>query len=199
MFRDVSPTTCGPVRVVWRPYRHGTPAEAEARPWLAEQLQVALPALRLHRDARGRPRLDVAHGDRDVSWSHSGDGLLVALGDGVELGVDLEFLRPRPRAMALAQRFFAADEAVLLATMPAAMRDAAFVRLWCAKEAVLKAHGHGLSFGLHRLSFVPESDGADHGWRMVDCDPALGQPRDWTLHAFTPMPGYAATLAWRAR
>lgn len=195
MLPDISPAACGPVRFAWRRYRHGTPAESEARPWLARQLQVDPQALRLHRDARGRPRLDVVHGEHDISWSHSGDGLLLALGDGVELGVDLEYLRPRPRAMALAQRFFTADEAALLAAWPAETREAAFVRLWCAKEAVLKAHGHGLSFGLHLLSFAPDGD----GWQMVGCDAALGAPADWTLHAFAPMPGYVATLAWRAR
>ena len=67
------------------------------------------------------------------------------------------------------------------------------MRLWCAKEAVLKAHGRGLVFGLHRLAFA-----ADGGyWRMTDCAPELGTPADWTLHALAPMPGYVATLAWR--
>lgn len=194
MFQTTPQVSFGPVRITWRAHRHGIPAETEARPWLAGQLRVAVDALHLDRDARGRPRLGDAHGARDIGWSHSGDGLLVALGDGVQLGVDLEYLRPRPRALALAQRFFSPSEADTLAALAPEARDAAFVRLWCAKEAVLKAHGHGLSFGLHRLTF--EHRAGD--WRLVDCDPALGAADDWTLHAFDPMPGYAAALAWRA-
>src|SRR3546814_11324671 len=62
-------------------------------------------------------------------------------------GADLELLRPRPRALALAERFFVRSETGALLALPAEAREAAFVRLWCAKEAVLKAHGRGLAFG----------------------------------------------------
>src|SRR3546814_10443664 len=105
----------------------------------------------------------------------------------------LELLRPRPRALALAERFFVRSETGALLALPAEAREAAFVRLWCAKEAVLKAHGRGLAFGLDRLEFALRGD----DWALVACDPALGRPSDWTLHAFTPMPGYLASLAWR--
>ena len=96
--------------------------------------------------------------------------------------------------MALAQRFFVPGEAAALARMAPAAAEAAFVQLWCAKEAVLKAHGHGLSFGLDRLEFAVQDD----RWVLTACDPALGAPVDWTLHAFSPRPDYLATLAWRA-
>src|SRR3546814_2107662 len=93
----------------------------------------------------------------------------------------------------LAERFFVRSETGGLLALPAEAREAAFVRLWCAKEAVLKAHGRGLAFGLDRLEFALCGD----DWALVACDPALGRPSDWTLHAFTPMPGYLASLAWR--
>src|SRR3546814_2115637 len=93
----------------------------------------------------------------------------------------LELLRPRPRALALAERFFVRSETGALLALPAEAREAAFVRLWCAKEAVLKAHGRGLAFGLDRLEFALCGD----DWALVACDPALGRPSDWTLHAFT--------------
>ena len=66
-----------------------------------------------------------------------------------------------------------------LAALPDIARDDAFLRLWCAKEAVLKAHGHGLSFGLHRLAF----DATATTPRLLRCDPALGATSDWRLHA----------------
>lgn len=193
MFRHDHSLVLGPIRCAWASWRRGTPAESLVRPWLAAALQIPHQTLPLQRDALGRPWLAAPCDDHDTSWSHSGDRLLVALGCGVRIGVDLEFLRPRPRASALAERFFTAGEAASLAALPMDAREAAFVRLWCAKEAVLKAHGSGLAFGLDRLEFV-ERDGA---WTLAACDPALGAPADWTLHAFAPMPGYLATLAWR--
>ena len=77
-------------------------------------------ALPLSRDPRGRPRLEGAFAEWDCNWSHSGDGLLIALGRGVRLGIDLERVRPRERALDLAQRFFTAPE---LAWLHAAQRS----------------------------------------------------------------------------
>lgn len=185
--------TLGAVQCAWQPHRHGTPAEPHVRAWLSRPLGAEAAALAFARSARGRPSLAAPHAGVDVNWSHSGDGLLMAFGARVRLGVDLEIVRPRPRALALAQRFFTANEADRLATLPDAAQQHAFTRLWCAKEAVLKAHGYGLAFGLDRLRF----DLCDDRWQLVACDQALGAPTDWTLHAFAPGPDYLATIAWR--
>ena len=196
---------CGPVRCAWRPHRAGTPAEPLVRAWLATLPDAPSGDVVIRRDGRGRPTLGAGHGlDEgagsrsrrfDLNWSHSGQGLLVALATGARVGVDLELVRPRPRALPLARRFFTAGEADALAAWPTATREAAFVRLWCAKEALLKASGHGLSFGLHRLGFAAAGD---DGWALVECDPALGAVADWRLQAFAPAPGYLATVAWQA-
>lgn len=186
----------GAVRWTWRPHLPRQPAEPLAREWLAGQLDTPTDVLPLHRDERGRPRLDGALAGWDCNWSHSGDGLLIALGEGVLVGIDLERLRPRTRALELAQRFFTLPEVAWLHAAPsAAVRDHAFLRLWCAKEAVLKAHGHGISFGLDRLRFEDEAGAL----RLVDCDPALGTARDWQLQELQPAPDYLGALAWRPR
>ena len=179
----------------WTQLAHpaGTPAQALAAPWLARELALDPAALALARDLHGRPRLRAA--GHDASWSHSGDRLLVALADGVDVGADLERLRPRPRALELARRFFEPAESAWLEALPDAARAAAFVRLWCAKEAVLKAHGRGIAFGLHRFR-VGERDGR---LRLLQADPELGAVGAWTLHEFVPLPGYHAALAWRRR
>jgi 4'-phosphopantetheinyl transferase len=89
-------------------------------------------------------------------------------------------------------RFFAPQEADALAAM--ADPGAGFTRLWCAKEAVIKAHGLGLAFGLERLVFAVDATG---DWQLVETDPRLGRPADWTLAHFAPAPGYRACVAWR--
>ncbi|MGH8083074.1 MAG: 4'-phosphopantetheinyl transferase family protein [Lysobacter sp.] len=176
-------------RWTWLAHPHGEPAEPRARDWLAAQLGDA--ALSVSRDARQRPHLDPPHLDYDCNWSHSGEHLLVALAHRARVGVDLERLHRRPRAVEIARRYFTAAEAQWLATH--ADLDRAFLRLWCAKEAVLKAHGHGLSFGLDRLRFEQHGDAL----ALVDCDPELGEPAQWQLREIEPAPGYLGALAWR--
>jgi 4'-phosphopantetheinyl transferase len=107
--------------------------------------------------------------------------------------VDCERVRPRPRALDLARASSPRRARLAGALAAGAVRDRAFLRLWCAKEAVLKAHGHGLSFGLEKLRF------AEGGAALVlaECDAGLGARSDWSLHEFEPGTGYVAALAWR--
>lgn len=182
-----------PVRLWLLPHPRRERGEPYVRPLLCAALGCADEDLPLSRGSEGRPLLGRPYEDYDAGWSHSGDALLLALGASVQLGVDIEQVRPRPRARQLAQRFFHADEVQWLVGQPDAAMELAFVRLWCAKEAVLKAHGKGLSFGLEKLVFQ-QIDGT---LRLVRCDAALGQPGEWTLREWTPLAGYHAALAWR--
>ena len=188
----------GPIQVASLPYLPGQRGEPQVRDTLARWLgEPGTPPLA--RDPSGRPRLLAPHQDHDTGWSHSGEQLLLALGRGVTLGVDLERLRPRPRALELADRFFAPGEAGRLQALAPERRKLAFLRLWCAKEAVLKAHGQGLSFGLHRLEFIPDGDDEHAPLRLLASDPELGAASDWQLHEWIPAPGYLAALAWHPR
>ena len=181
------------LRWTWRDHAPGMAAEATARAWLGPLLGLAPDEIPLWRDAHGRPRLRSPATGCDTGWSHSGDGLVIAFARGLQLGIDLERMRPRPNATALARRFFAKPEADWLESLPDPAREGAFLRVWCAKEAMLKAHGRGLAFGLAKLVFA-ERGGA---LELVECDPALGVPGDWRVHEWSPRPGYRAALAWR--
>ncbi|WP_343237237.1 4'-phosphopantetheinyl transferase family protein [Xanthomonas sp.] len=183
----------GPVAVWLRAHPPRTPGEAQARRLLAWELATPEAELPLRRDERGRPWLHEPLAHVGTGWSHSGDYLLVAIGAHARLGVDIEHQRPRPRLPEVAQRFFHADEAATLQALDEPAREALFFRLWCAKEALLKAHGHGLSFGLHRLRFAEDGGGV---LRLAWCDPALGQVERWRLHEWVAAPGYRAALAW---
>lgn len=181
---------------VWMPRDHTRRAEAQVRAWLAARVGIAAGELPLIRDAQDRPHLVGVLHDHDINWSHSGDGLLLAFGSGLMLGVDLEFPHGRRRIGEIARRYFTPQEQRWLEAQPdAEKRDDAFHRLWCAKEAVLKAHGRGLSFGLDRLQFT-EVDGA---LRLEHADPELGAAAAWQLREWSPAPGYLAALAWRPR
>jgi 4'-phosphopantetheinyl transferase len=196
--RSANTAVFGSVQCAWWPYRRGDLAEAQVHAWLGAAWGLPPDALALTRDAHGRPHLDGGSHHVDLNWSHSGDWLIAASAENVRVGIDIELLRPRPKALALAKRFFAPEETAWLATLtsdPVQLQHA-FTRLWCAKEALLKAHGRGLSFGLEKLRFaLDDNDGAP---QLVACDPALGAIHDWRLDAWSPVPGYLATLACRA-
>ncbi|MGN9810285.1 4'-phosphopantetheinyl transferase family protein [Micromonospora sp. BQ11] len=93
------------------------------------------------------------------------------------VGVDVERLRPLP-APALAERWYAADEAAWVAGRPEDTRAADFLRLWTAKEAVGKALGVGLRDGGLRRR-VPVPGGAGPLLRLVPARPdvRVGHPR----------------------
>lgn len=187
------PWQYGPITVWRRTHVPGTRGEPQARQVLAQALGGDPLALPLQRDARGRPALVGALAGYGTGWSHSGDVLLVALGEGVRLGVDVELLRPRPRLLEIVQRFFHPAETAWLEPLPQAQREHWFFRVWCAKEAVLKAHGQGISFGLHRLRFAAGSDGA---LRLHWCDAALGEASRWHLQEWQAGDRFRAALAW---
>ncbi|WP_051716394.1 4'-phosphopantetheinyl transferase family protein [Streptomyces bikiniensis] len=88
----------------------------------------------------GKPR---PRGPLGLSWSHSGDRVVVAVAAGAEIGVDVE--RIAPFAGETADRVLCGPERAVLAGLPESRRPAGFVRYWTRKEALLKATGDGLS------------------------------------------------------
>ncbi len=146
----------------------------------------------LDQNEHGRPALASMHASAiDFNWSHSTDRALIALGRGVSLGIDIERLRERPRALEIAERYFSADETDLLRALPAEQRNAAFLEIWTAKEAVLKALGRGIAFGLHRLSIAIECG-------RFDIRRLEGENLDaWQLRRLTVDASSVAALAWR--
>ncbi len=183
----------GPVRVWQLPHVPGTRGEPQARELLAAELGGTPQTLPLTRDERGRPWLigELAH--YGTGWSHSGGHLLVALGEQARLGVDLERQRPRRQMREVIARFFHPEEIRWLQALDASTCEHWFFRVWCAKEALLKAHGHGISFGLHKLRFAPDQAGA---LQLVWCDPGLGDAGHWHLHEWQATADFRAALAW---
>ena len=164
------------------------------RPVLARYAGLPADALPLLPDAYGKPRL-AAPAAPGFNLSHSGGVVLLAIARGVDPGIDVEALRPRPRALQLAQRYFTAAEAAVLARLPEGDRQQTFYRLWTAKEAVLKALGRGLAFGLDRVGFGLAADGITV--LPQDFQDVAAPASAWQLHALAPAPGHLGALAWR--
>lgn len=115
----------------------------------------------------GKPALKC--GAFSISWSHTRALTLVALRQFGALGVDIE--GPRTLSAALLQRFYNDAERVLCKTEPDAAR-----RIWCLKEAYVKAVGRGIAFGLQHI------DCSGPALRMIDSQCA---PVNFERPAFT--------------
>ncbi len=140
----------------------------------------------------GRPALAQSHGTiLGFNWSHSGDHALIAIGKHLSPGIDIERQRERGRALDIAEHYFCRGERDMLAAMSAENRSAAFLELWTGKEAVLKALGRGIAFGLDRLHVASHQGQLVLRW--LDGDDALS----WQLQRLDVGSGYAAALAWR--
>jgi 4'-phosphopantetheinyl transferase len=92
----------------------------------------------------GKP---VIAGGIHFNVSHSGDLILLALSEQRDVGVDLERRRRVERVEALIERWLSAAERTQLQRLSDDGVDPsdAFLRVWSAKEARLKALGVGIS------------------------------------------------------
>lgn len=160
---------------------------------LAAYLATDASTLRIERNAAGKPYL--ADAKLQFNISHSADALLVGLSRSQPLGVDLESgLRERPY-LEIARRYFTGAEAAALAALPGERLAPSFLELWSAKEAVLKAIGRGIAFGLDRVGFEFGVD--DAVWRLDHIAEEAGPLADWRTVRLKPTAGATGMLAWQ--
>ena len=155
------------------------------RTFLGHQVGVPPRDVAFINSAFGKP--EVPPGILRFNLAHSGEWILFALARHREVGVDVEHHRAMSDAMELARRFFAPPEVAAMEALDPAMRDDAFFRIWTRKEAIVKAHGQGLSAGLDRFAVSPDRVGGEQGdatgqvaFRGLDGDPVWAR---WTIHA----------------
>ncbi len=118
-------------------------AHVALRERIGQQLGRSPGELSFETGLHGKPRLHVA--GWHVNLSHSGDLALIGLAEGIEIGVDLEVIRPVDDARFLAESVFGPTERRALEPLSGQERDRAFLQGWTRKEACLKALGTGLS------------------------------------------------------
>ena len=144
--------------------------------------------------SHGKPALA---GDSDgvairFNLSHSDGIALYAVTRGREVGIDIERIRFDLALVEIAERFFSAQEAATLQTLPTEMQHQTFFRYWTRKEAYIKARGEGLSLSLDRF---------DVSLAAGETDIRLSTPRNpaevarWSLQELEAAPGYVAALA----
>lgn len=104
----------------------------------------------IRRRSSGRPCLAPPYPELGVSLARRGSLLLAGFSPASDVGVDLELAAQDDHidAARLAADHFGPDEAAWIAARRGARRADLFLRLWVAKEAVLKLTGRGVYDGL---------------------------------------------------
>jgi 4'-phosphopantetheinyl transferase len=126
--------------------------------------------------------------------THSGGVAVYAFAWDRDLGVDVERVRHDIDHRALARRFFTPGEQVQLLQADETALAEWFFACWTRKEAVVKAHGAGLSLPLESFEV---SAGPDDVAPRLDWRPGSGAPGPWRLETFRPRPGHIGSLAVR--
>lgn len=140
----------------------------------------------------GKPRLSQAliASELSFSLSHTNGISILAVAVGLEIGVDIEEVRPVEYG--IVQRYFSTQEQSSLATLTGADRLKGFYNCWTRKEAVLKAEGLGLNVKLDAfdVSLSPNAKAAVLGVR-----PSAGFTSNWHLVELRPALGFVGALA----
>lgn len=126
-------------------------AHIALRSILADVVGTHPAAIRMTRDARGKPQL-LDHRHLWFNLSHSADLALVAVSETGEVGVDVEQVRPVPEMRGVAESHFAVEEQAALWGTSDSERLATFYRIWTRKEAYVKATGVGIGPALARFA-----------------------------------------------
>ena len=161
---------------------------------LSSYLDVEASDIRFRYGEHGKPGLagPLAESGLQFNLSHSRDLALVALCRGFGIGVDLEWIRHDLKQAEIASRFFSAKESARLLRLPEDEQIEFFFTLWTCKEAFVKAHGGGVSFGLDRFDVELEPHGAgaiitgNRGDETFD---------PWFVFRLDPDQGFAGALA----
>jgi 4'-phosphopantetheinyl transferase len=163
---------------------------------------LAIPAAEIHFKylTNGKPQVNAEQNPRSLQFnvSHSADlaliavGVIGAIGNEKQLGVDIEKIRGDVDTNLLSERFFSSLEREGLRWLPEHLRVPGFFACWTRKEALLKATGDGLSVPLADFSV---STHPDHDPEVAEIrgDPEAG--KRWFLVDLNVEGDYRAVLA----
>ena len=168
-------------------------ARANLRFLLAERLNTKPQSVELSYGARGKPAIAPSFSSSDLRFnlSHSGDIAVYAFATEMDVGIDVERIRPITDAESIAARFFSPSENEAYLSLESRCRSIGFFNCWTRKEAFIKALGEGLFFSLDRFDVSLEPDKPA---RILRIDDTPGDECGWHMQSFRPAPGFVAAV-----
>lgn len=135
----------------------------------------------------GKP--SVAGAELQFNLSHSQGLAVYAFSLDRPLGVDVEYLRPVPQLLRIAQRYFSPSEQTQLQALSEAEQIEGFFQYWTCKEAYLKAQGTGLADTMPDTGLIW---GEQAG--RIGAGDASTRGHDWSVRVLQPDEGAIAAL-----
>lgn len=169
-------------------------ARALLRCVLARELDLEPAELGFVRTPQGKPKLQRPSKGIDLQFSVSqADRFgLIGLARGAALGVDVESRHPERSVGRLAERFFTDREAARLRSLPEQSRHDAFLTIWTAKEALIKAEGETVPRALKDYELALFDDGTV-SLRRIHGD--VERATSWQLDTIRLGANHMATVA----
>jgi 4'-phosphopantetheinyl transferase len=132
--------------------------------------------------------------DLRFNMSHTSGLAVYAFALGIDVGVDVERIRPIDNLTDLADQFFCVEEARELQALEVGLRDRAFFLCWTRKEAYVKAVGDGLFCPLDsfRVTFDPAAPA-----RLVHLGNDSREAMQFNMADLALAAGYAGALVYR--
>lgn len=167
-------------------------ARGMLRQLLGGYLNQSPKSIRIFYNEQGKPLVSAPI---MFNLSHAHDTILFAFAqEGIQVGVDVEYAHRSHNLLRIASRYFSEEEYSYLVHLPPGEMEACFYHIWTQKEAFVKAHGQGISYGLP--SFTVNGNPED-GAGLVCVDEHVKEAGEWSLKSFTPFEGMAAAVAIR--
>lgn len=139
----------------------------------------------------GKPRLSEAYGGQEVRFnlSHSGHIGVLAVAVGLEVGIDVEELRPVEKG--IVRQCCSTEEQQILEQLNDIDWLMAFYRCWTRKEAILKAEGVGIG---RLLGVTDVSRGLDAEEAVIDINRGGRGASKWHVLEIRPAPDAIGAL-----
>lgn len=168
---------------------------------LANYLQSPGSSLEFLYNEQGKPAVVLEGSSESIPFnvSHAEDLLCIAVIDqhtscepeavSLKLGVDVEFTGRDIPFREVALSHFSGREVDALGEYADPRHP--FYRCWTRKEAYIKAHGAGVSYGLDQFGVSLKDE--ELGRPVFDHDPQV-DPESWMVYSWTPAKDYQGSL-----
>jgi len=146
-----------------RARRHFTAARSALRLILADLYAVPVSAIEFDYSPNGKPfvKNPVAQARWGFSISHAGDKILIGVSLNREIGVDIEVVAQRQNIDHVLQSLFSPLDYEWVDSGDESKRLERFYKIWCRREATLKAYGKGARYPTRNID-----------WHLVPMSPA---------------------------